>query len=397
MSDPSHVPQLARVPGLLLVGASARNAGKTTFLTRVVANLSRRHPLVAVKATVIRNQEDPGGCARGGTGCGVCRSLGSRPYILHEETGEDPDKDTAKLLAAGATKVLWVRIAEAHMAQARDALLDRIPPGVPIVCESNSFRRVVEPDLFLMMRRQGEPWMKESCRSLLHLCDREVQSDGVGWDLAPESLDFDDQGWVLRRRATAIVMAGGRSTRMGRDKAMIEVDGVPLIQRLVRWLAPRFDEVLISARNPDDYAFLGQRVIADRTPDQGPLHGLACALQASRHDLHMVVPCDLPAIPLALMARLLRQTTDADVAVPVDAEGRAEPLFAAYRRSALPAVQAALDRGDRRMVSFHKDCRVARVPLPQGPSLANLNTPESLETLRTGGEMTAPRPWKEPI
>lgn len=397
MSDPSNSPQLVRVPGLLLVGASARNAGKTTFLTRVVENLSRRHPITAVKATVIRSQETPGGCARGGVGCGVCQSLGSRPYIIHEEVGENPDKDTAKLLAAGAAKVLWVRIAEAHMAQARDALLERLGRNTPIVCESNSFRRVVEPDLFLMMRRQGEPWLKESCRSLLHLCDREVLSDGVGWDLDPQSLGFDDQGWVLRRQATAIVMAGGRSSRMGTDKAMIEIDGVPLIQRLVRWLAPRFDEVLISARNPDDYAFLGHRVIADRTPDQGPLHGLACALQASAHDLHMVVPCDLPDIPLALMARLLREAANSDVVVPIDSDGRAEPLFAAYRRSALPAVQAALERGDRRMISFHRDCRVTMVPLPQGQSPANLNTPESLEALRPEREVTAPRPWKEPI
>lgn len=382
----------ARVPGLLLVGASARNAGKTTFLARVVANLSRRHPVTAVKATVIRSQEGAGGCARGGTGCGVCRSLGSRPYIIHEETGEDPDKDTATLLAAGAARVLWVRIAEAHMARARDALLERIGRGTPIVCESNSFRRVVEPDLFLMMRRQGDPWMKDSCRSLLHLCDREVLSDGVGWDLEPESLGFDDQGWVLRHQATAIVMAGGRSSRMGRDKAMITIDGEPLIQRLVRWLAPRFDEVLISARNPDDYAFLGQRVVADRTPDQGPLHGLACALQASRHDVHMVVPCDLPAIPLDLMARLLRAVRDADVALPVGADGRAEPLFSACRRAALPAVLAALDRGERRMVGFHRDCRVTEVALPPGVTLGNLNTPESLETLRTGREAAGRRP-----
>lgn len=366
-------------PGMLLVGAASRNAGKTVFLERVVRRLSRDRPVIAVKATVIRSHEGPGGCARGGVGCGVCQSLGSRPFIIQDETGDHPDKDTARLLHAGASESIWARIAEAHMAEARDALLSRIGGKGAIVCESNTFRLAVEPDLFLVMRRRGEAWAKDSCRKVQPFADREILSDGVGWDLDPDFLGFDEDGWILRSDATAIVMAGGLSTRMGRDKAMIEIAGTPLISRLVGRLVPRFIDVLISAREAGDYAFLGRRVVPDRIRGQGPLHGLACAIEASDRDVNLVVPCDLPHVPQHMIARLLRAVRDADAAMFEDPGGRLHPLFAAYRRSVLPAVLAALDRGDRRMVAFHDDVRVRRIPLAPGEEVPNLNTPESLE------------------
>lgn len=175
-------------------------------------------------------------------------------------------------------------------------------------------------------------------------------------------------------RATAIVLAGGLSTRMGRNKAMLEVRGEPLIVRILQQLDERFTEVLVSARDNGDYGFLNHRVVPDRLPDCGPLMAIASALERSSNDLNFVVSCDVPELSFPLIDRLLQEAARGDGAVPVTEDSRYEPLYAVYRKSILPTANEALLRGDRRVIAMFSGRVIRKVSLPNGTNIKNLNT-----------------------
>ena len=190
---------------------------------------------------------------------------------------------------------------------------------------------------------------------------------------------------------TGLILAGGASRRMGRNKALLTLDGRPLIQRVVDALQAVSDEVLIIANQPDPYRFLHLPIIPDIQPGYGPLMGLYSGLQAARGELALLVAVDMPFLAPEFLRFLLAQAQehDADVVIP-EAEGRLHPLCAVYRRATcLPAVEASIARGQRRLIAFHPQVRVRRIPestlrtfSPDLRMLMNVNTPEELEQAR---------------
>jgi len=184
---------------------------------------------------------------------------------------------------------------------------------------------------------------------------------------------------------TIVVQAGGESRRMGQNKALLSFLGQPLIARVIERVRGLADEVLITSNTPEEMRFLNLPVFEDVLPGSGALGGLYTALLAARHPLVMVVACDMPLIRAELLAEQARllQVEGADVVIPVSAEGW-EPLHAVYRReTCLPAVKAALDAGQRRMISWFDAVKVRRMEPeetrrldPQGRSFLNVNTPE---------------------
>lgn len=177
-----------------------------------------------------------------------------------------------------------------------------------------------------------------------------------------------------RETATAVVLAGGKSTRMGTPKCLLPFCGKPLVQHVCDQLKPRFREVLIAGGEQNQLAFLGLPVIPDEAPGQGPLMAIASVLAVSRHELNFVTACDMPWVNEILLSQLLRQSSGYDCVVPVTPAGHYEPLFAVYRKSALPAVRRALDNGERRVSAAYRHCAVLKVPLFPGQELQNINT-----------------------
>lgn len=182
---------------------------------------------------------------------------------------------------------------------------------------------------------------------------------------------------------SAAVMAGGRSRRMGRDKAWIEFEGQPLIARVIAVLREVADEVLIVA-NDDRYAELGPRVVADRFPDGGALGGIATGVGAAAHELVLVAACDMPFTSAATWRLLLERAEGADAVVP-RIRGEYETLHALYSKRCLPAMDSALASGRMRVISFFQDVDVHEVGEadlrrvdPELRSFINLNTPEEL-------------------
>jgi molybdopterin-guanine dinucleotide biosynthesis protein A len=172
---------------------------------------------------------------------------------------------------------------------------------------------------------------------------------------------------------------------MGQDKALMHFLGRPLISRLVDRLSPLADELLVTTNHPDDYAFLGLPLFADILPGQGALGGIYTALSAARQPLVAIVACDMPFVSPALLAAQcdLLEKEAADVVIPHSEVGF-EPLHGFYRReTCLPAVRSALERGERRAISWFPTVRVRvmepdelRLYDPQLLSFTNVNSPE---------------------
>jgi molybdopterin-guanine dinucleotide biosynthesis protein A len=186
--------------------------------------------------------------------------------------------------------------------------------------------------------------------------------------------------------ATLLVLAGGFSRRMGRSKAMLPVAGKPLIEYLIDRLRPVFAEVLISSNDISSLpAGLNYRVVPDLHPGAGPLSGIEAGLEAAVHDLVFAVACDMPAVVPELASLLVAAARDHDAAVPRFL-GYTEPACACYRRTALPAIRAALLAGRFKAVEALHDLKVRYVDEHQlrewglGPEVFwNINTPEDYQ------------------
>lgn len=359
------------LPNMLMIGAAGTNVGKTTLACLLFREFADAE-ITGIKVTTV-NEKD-GTCPRGGKGCGVCASL-QGTYRIDEERDPDSNKDTSRLLAAGASRVFWLRVMREHLAQGALALQDILGTHTASICESNSLRLVVEPGVFLMTRAVSSDRFKPSAAGVAAYADRVIIPDDPGFDSTLHDLDLVDKRWILREHATAIIMAGGASRRMGRDKAMLPLDGRPMIEAVYLQLKDTFPQVLVSSNERGRYAFLGLEVIPDREYGFGPLMGIGSALQASASDLNFVVACDAPHIDMLLVREMLRRAEGYDVVVPRTGQGVPEPLFAVYRKSALVAVRAALQSGQRRVSAVFDRCRVSYIDIPDSSRITNLNTP----------------------
>jgi molybdopterin-guanine dinucleotide biosynthesis protein A len=184
--------------------------------------------------------------------------------------------------------------------------------------------------------------------------------------------------------AWGVVLCGGRSRRMGRDKARILLDGATLIERAVGVLGELTAEVLLASGPGPRYPELGLECVLDAGPDLGPLGGLEAALaRLARADVRyaVVLACDMPHMTGTSLGRLLERARASRAGVTlVSTPAGVEPLCAVYDVAVLPAVRAALTRGERRMTSFHEGLAVERVPeteLDAGCTF-NLNSPAEL-------------------
>jgi molybdopterin-guanine dinucleotide biosynthesis protein A len=181
------------------------------------------------------------------------------------------------------------------------------------------------------------------------------------------------------------LLSGGRSSRMGQDKALMPFLGRPLIQRILERLANVGEQVILSTNHPADYAFLNLPSYPDIRPDCGSLGGLYTALSAAGQPLLAAVACDMPFANPALFKyeQLLLSQSGADVVIPSTPDGL-EPLHAVYRRmTCLPVIHSALENGNLKMVGWLPEVKV-RIVIPDevarfdphGLAFWNLNTPE---------------------
>lgn len=184
---------------------------------------------------------------------------------------------------------------------------------------------------------------------------------------------------------TIAIQAGGGSHRMGSDKALLPLADKPLIEHLLMRVDDLGDDILVTTNRPQDYAFLGVRLVSDPVPGLGALGGLHTALNAALGRSVLILACDMPFVSRPLLEHLVSLAAQADVVVPCH-EGHFEPLHALYdKQGCLPAIEAALAAGEKRLISFYPQVHVLSVEGtelsrldPRGLSFFNVNTSQAL-------------------
>jgi molybdopterin-guanine dinucleotide biosynthesis protein A len=187
---------------------------------------------------------------------------------------------------------------------------------------------------------------------------------------------------------TIAILAGGESRRMGRDKALLTIDGGSLLERTARMARETGCPVAVVGRSrPAGWAEPGTAFYADRYPGTGPLGGIATALEEAGGDI-LALSCDLPLLTPDAIGWLLGvwNGQSRELGLAARSRDRLEPLFAIYRQAALPAIRDALAAG---RLSIHRlltalDFPAAPVPAHVAAALTNVNTPEEwIQATRT--------------
>lgn len=180
---------------------------------------------------------------------------------------------------------------------------------------------------------------------------------------------------------SALVLAGGRSSRMGSPKALLPFDGEPLIVHLVRRLSPMFGQVIVVAAPDQVLPPLAATIVRDEVAHQGPVGGVSYGLRAAAGEFAFVTSCDSAFLRQAVVAYLLSLKDTVDAVVP-RWDGRVQPLFAVYRRSILPQFEAQIASGELRAAAVLNKVRTRMVDEdeiraldPEGLSFFNMNTP----------------------
>jgi molybdopterin-guanine dinucleotide biosynthesis protein A len=187
----------------------------------------------------------------------------------------------------------------------------------------------------------------------------------------------------------AFILTGGASTRMGADKALLEIGGAPLLVRAATLLAPLTATVTVVGA-PQRYAHLNLRVIADDQPGLGPLGGIATALGHTSSLWNLIVACDLPYLTREWLDYLIGRAlaSSADALLPQSEHGD-EPLCAVYHQRCAAPIARALARGVRKVTDGLAACVVEKVLLAEwkpfdssGCLFKNMNTPEDYAAAR---------------
>lgn len=187
---------------------------------------------------------------------------------------------------------------------------------------------------------------------------------------------------------TGVILAGGQSSRMGSNKALLPFQGGRFIEAIYRQFAELFPEVLLVTNNPEQYDFLPCRMVADRYPGRGALAGLHSGLYHAANPHIFAAACDMPWLNNALIRRLAALRATADVVIP-QGENGLEPLHALYGKDCLGPMEGSLAADRRRIVSFFPQVRVQQLHReqvaaidPAFDSFRNVNTPADYFQLR---------------
>ena len=173
------------------------------------------------------------------------------------------------------------------------------------------------------------------------------------------------------------VLTGGKSSRMGKDKALLPFRGGALAGHVAAMVEAAAGSATLIG-DPQKYGHLGYPVFPDRSPGAGPLGGIESALSYTAADWNLVVACDMPAISTELLRGLLQaaERLNTDALVPAGPSGRLEPLSAVYHRRCRETLHRALEAGVRKVADALANLEVARWAVDDAGCFENLNTPE---------------------
>ncbi|WP_158655102.1 molybdenum cofactor guanylyltransferase [Flavivirga eckloniae] len=187
---------------------------------------------------------------------------------------------------------------------------------------------------------------------------------------------------IDKKNITGIILAGGKSSRMGTDKGFLTLNEKPFIQHSIDALTPLVSEIIIVSDNPD-YNVLGYERVTDIIKDAGPVAGICSGLEASKTDYNLVLSCDIPLIKTEVLEKLIvNRDTDADI-IQIESNGKTMPLIALYKKQCHIVFNELLKKDERRLRVAVNQCRVKNIPLESKDynTTMNVNTKEELKQL----------------
>jgi molybdopterin-guanine dinucleotide biosynthesis protein A len=187
---------------------------------------------------------------------------------------------------------------------------------------------------------------------------------------------------------TGIILSGGKSVRMGRDKAFIEIDGIPIIQRIYDIFQKIFTEIIIVTNQKEFYSGFKAKIVSDLIINNGALGGLYTGLFFSSNPYSFCVACDMPFLKESMIQYLIKQANEYDVIVPRTEDGL-QPLHAVYSKNCLESIKNIIGIGKYKITDFYPLVKTKIIEESEFISLdINLNLMrESFVNINTPGEL----------
>ncbi len=186
---------------------------------------------------------------------------------------------------------------------------------------------------------------------------------------------------------TGIILSGGKNTRMGENKAFIEIEGVPIISRILNLFKELFKEVLIVTNQQELFKNFDSKIYSDLLPNKGVLGGLYTGLFFSTFHYSFCVACDMPFIKKSLVQYIIKNIDAEDVIVPRTKDGL-QPLHAVYSKNCLDPIKIIIEQGKYKIIDFYNRVNAKIVEEkdfisldPTRESFINVNTPEELRSI----------------
>lgn len=179
-----------RVNGLLLIGGASRNVGKTTLISNIIRHFSKTHKIVGLKIKTISDNDQ--------FFHGSDTQLPFENFSLIEEFELENEKDSSLMLKNGAKRAFRLRLHHTKLLEAFKFFMNQLKEETLIICESNSLRKVIIPDLYFVIKFQNQENMKTSAIELEKYADKIIFTDGFKHNFNPDDINIEGNKWVLK-------------------------------------------------------------------------------------------------------------------------------------------------------------------------------------------------------
>jgi molybdopterin-guanine dinucleotide biosynthesis protein A len=187
---------------------------------------------------------------------------------------------------------------------------------------------------------------------------------------------------VDKKDITGIILAGGKSSRMGSDKGFIKLNDKSFVEYSIKALKPLVNDILIVSDNPD-YDIFGYKRIEDEIKGAGPVAGIWSGLNSSQTKSNLILSCDIPLIKTSILEKLIDSIDENSEIIQIESNGKTMPLIAMYKKQCAPTFLKALQNDERRLRRVINTMKTKNVVLEveEQDTTMNINTQEELKTI----------------
>ena len=188
---------------------------------------------------------------------------------------------------------------------------------------------------------------------------------------------------IQKKDITAIVLAGGKSSRMGADKGFIDLNGSSFMARILENVTPMVHKTIIVSNDPSYDVFNVKRV-SDIIPDSGPLAGIFTGLFYSESEVNLILSCDVPLINGTILNTLMEGYDAKSDVTQLQSQGKTMPLIALYKKQCMHPCLESLKKGERRLTTVVRQLKTKTIVLEANlePLVRNINTLDELKAIR---------------